>query len=425
MDERLESSGSATALSPTTMTTDGATALIGPNETERMQAVARYDVLDTPPDGAFDRITALASRLFNVPVAIVSIVDNDRIWFKSHHGLDVVEVERGPGLCASAILHEGPWVVNDASSDPRALTNPLVAGEFGLKFYAGVPLRTSDGHNLGTLCVLDFEAREVTPDELRTLGDLGAVVVDELELRLATRRALDAATERERTKDAFVGMLSHELRTPITTIIVAAQLLTRNLSVASDPSASSLSADVTAESDRLLRLIDDLLVMTKVERQALHAESEPVLLQRVLPLIVDGEKRRSPDRLIRLEMESDLAPIAGDQTYLEQVVSNLVSNAMKYSPKASPIDIAAKRVGADIEIRVRDRGIGLAETQRDEIFGLFVRTPDAMRQAAGAGIGLYVCKCLVEAMNGSIWVQSPDDADGGTIFGIRLGIIAV
>lgn len=159
------------------------------DESERMQEVARLDILDTPADGAFDRIAALAARLFEVPIAIVSIVDTDRIWFKSHHGLDLGEIPRDPGLCASAIMSDGPWVVEDARADPRALANPLVADEFGLQFYAGVPLTTRNGYNLGTLCVLDFEPRVITGPELSTLTDLAALVMSELELRLESRRA--------------------------------------------------------------------------------------------------------------------------------------------------------------------------------------------------------------------------------------------
>jgi serine/threonine protein kinase len=160
------------------------------NEEERMRAVRRYEILDTPPDGAFDRITALAARILSVPMAIVSIVDHDRIWFKSHHGLEVEQIGRDAGLCASAILHDGPWVIEDARMDPRTLVNPLVASEFGLQFYAGVPLHTRDGYNLGTLCVLDVEPRVITPEEVATLHDLAAMVMSELELRLESRRAL-------------------------------------------------------------------------------------------------------------------------------------------------------------------------------------------------------------------------------------------
>ncbi len=162
------------------------------NEQERLAAVRRYDVLDTPPDGAFDRVTRLASTLLDMPIAIVSIVDTDRIWFKSAHGLDGVdEIGRDPGLCASAILHDGPWVVDDAIVDARTLANPLVAGDFGLRFYAGVPLTTQDGYNLGTLCVIDKVARELSDDSAQLLADLAAIVVDELELRLAARTARD------------------------------------------------------------------------------------------------------------------------------------------------------------------------------------------------------------------------------------------
>ncbi|MGI8931335.1 MAG: sensor histidine kinase [Sphingomicrobium sp.] len=155
-----------------------------------MAAVNRYEVLDTPPDGVFDRITALAARLFDVPISIISIVDHDRIWFKSHHGIDVTEIPREPGLCAAAILSADPLILADASADPRSLANPLVAGDFGLRFYAGVPLTTSDGHNLGTLCVIDKVARPITRDQLEDLKDLASLVIDQLELRLSARRAI-------------------------------------------------------------------------------------------------------------------------------------------------------------------------------------------------------------------------------------------
>ncbi len=160
------------------------------DEDGRMRAVERYQILDTPEDGSFDRIAALAARVFSVPVAIVSVVDHDRIWFKAHHGTDVTQIGRDPGLCASAILQDGPWVVEDAVTDPRTLSNPLVAGEFGLQFYAGVPLRTPDGFNLGTFCILDREPREFSAEDTRTLEDLAAIVMNDLEMRLQSRGAM-------------------------------------------------------------------------------------------------------------------------------------------------------------------------------------------------------------------------------------------
>jgi len=160
------------------------------HEAARLDAVQRYDLLAAPSDDSFGRITSMAARVLRTPVAIVSVVDHDRIWFTSAHGIEITDIARDPGLCASAILSDEPWVIEDARADPRALDNPLVAGDFGLQFYAGVPLTTPDGFNLGTLCVLDFEPRTISADELATLRDLAAMVMHELELRREAKSLL-------------------------------------------------------------------------------------------------------------------------------------------------------------------------------------------------------------------------------------------
>jgi sigma-B regulation protein RsbU (phosphoserine phosphatase) len=199
-------------------------ALIPQDEAERLEAIRRYDILDTPPDGSFDRLTALAAKHFGVPISIVSIVDSDRIWFKSHHGVEVQEIGRDPGLCASAILQDGPWVVEDAAIDPRTLANPLVAGDFGLRFYAGVPLHTRDGHNLGTLCLLDQTPRELSAEEAATLGDLAAIVMDELELRLSARTVVDREQELRRQAERTARSLQESLLPPELPSIEGAEL---------------------------------------------------------------------------------------------------------------------------------------------------------------------------------------------------------
>ena len=184
------------------------------HERKRLAAVRRLDILDTPPDGAFDRITAIAARELNVPVAIISIVDHDRIWFKSHHGIDSEQIGRDPGLCASCILQDGPWLVTDAKREPRTLTNPLVAGDFGLQFYLGVPLRTQDGFNLGTLCVLDWVPRTPTEGNIALLTNLAGVVMDELELRLSAKAASAAHHEelvRREQREERIRALMREL----------------------------------------------------------------------------------------------------------------------------------------------------------------------------------------------------------------------
>jgi sigma-B regulation protein RsbU (phosphoserine phosphatase) len=197
-------------------------------EAQRLSAVRRLELLDTPPDGAFDRITSLAARFFGVPISIVSVVDSDRIWFKSRHGLaEVEEIERAPGLCASAILQHDAWVVSDAVTDPRTLANPLVAGEFGLRFYAGIPLTTSEGFNFGTLCVIDKEPRAVTEAELGVLHDLAAIVVDELEMRLAARDAVENESRLRRHAEELASALQASLLPPRPPVLPGMELASR------------------------------------------------------------------------------------------------------------------------------------------------------------------------------------------------------
>ncbi|MCU1418140.1 MAG: serine/threonine protein kinase [Schumannella sp.] len=168
------------------------TANIPVDEVQRLDAVRRYDILDTPPEGAFDRVASLAARAFSTPVALVGLVDEDRIWFKSRYGTDLEQVSRRTRILPPDIGSLTTWVVSDAQADPRMADHPLVKGEFGLRFFAGAPLVAPDGQLLGLLAVLDYVPREVTDDQLETLTDLAAIVVTELELRIGARTLADA-----------------------------------------------------------------------------------------------------------------------------------------------------------------------------------------------------------------------------------------
>jgi phosphoserine phosphatase RsbU/P len=165
-------------------------------EAARLAAVHRYQILDTPPDATFDRIAALAARMFGVPIAIVSIVDEDRIWFVSHHGTDVTEIGRDPGFLADSGFDDQPWGIPDALLDPRTLASPPMIGNAAMRFYAGAPLITAEGDNLGAVFVLDTRPRQVTAQEVVTLQDLAGLVIDALELRLAARRTFELEAER-------------------------------------------------------------------------------------------------------------------------------------------------------------------------------------------------------------------------------------
>ena len=157
-------------------------------EAERIRALLRYEILDTPSEASFDHLTRLAATIIGVPIALVSLVDTDRQWFKSKFGLGVDETGRDISFCGHAIIQDGPFVVPDAILDDRFADNPLVTGEPGIRFYAGAPLRTPDGYRLGTLCVIDTEPREgLSEFESNALVALASLVVDEMELHRAER----------------------------------------------------------------------------------------------------------------------------------------------------------------------------------------------------------------------------------------------
>ena len=168
--------------------------IIPDNEAERLQKLKEYDILDTPEEGAFNHIAAMATHMFNVPIALVSLVDADRVWFKANVGMEgVVNVPRGESLCSLAVLNEGLTIFPDAAAEPCLLANPLVSGNFGLRFYAGAPLVTADGLNIGTFCLVDKQPREFIESDQKMLRHLASMVMDEIENRYMRRKVDNAS----------------------------------------------------------------------------------------------------------------------------------------------------------------------------------------------------------------------------------------
>lgn len=164
--------------------------LFGDGEVERLAALRRYDILDTPADDAFDQITRIAARLLDVPIALVSIIDADRVWHKSRRGTDMEEVDRDVSFCATTNPGTGAWSIPDATLDPRTRNNPVVTDGPRVRAYAAAPLRSHDGHDLGALCVYDTSPRDFDQAALDDLTDLAGIIMRELELRLSSRRAV-------------------------------------------------------------------------------------------------------------------------------------------------------------------------------------------------------------------------------------------
>jgi PAS domain S-box-containing protein len=222
-------------------------------------------------------------------------------------------------------------------------------------------------------------------------------------------------------REAFIDVISHELRTPITTILGLTQILARP-GRADDPvSRGALLEDVRAESERLHRLVEDLLVLSRAERGRLVIDAEPLQPRRLIERLIAQESPHLPTLHIESRLGPDLPVVAGEGTYVEQIVRNLLGNAAKYTPAGTKVVIEARRNGNVVEIRVTDDGPGIPDESLRRVFDLFYRDPDSARSVAGSGIGLFVCRSLVEAMGGKMWALRPPG--GGSEFGFTLRVL--
>ena len=374
-------------------------------ETKRLAALRRYDILDTPPDGAFDRITAIAARLFSVPISIISLVDHDRIWFKSHHGLDVQQIDRAPGLCASAILQIDPWVLPDAKVDPRSLANPLVAGEFGLRFYAGIPLRTHDGFNLGTLCVIDREPHTVSDDNVAYLKDLASVVMDQMELRLSAREAISDLAQAVRQKEAALRRATLLKKEVEHRVMNGLQLVSATLSMqARSPSDSDAKEQLQIAASRVRAI-------AQVHRHIYSNDDVGFVdvAEYLKRLCADFSEVLQSPKGGRITFEGIAARIPTEQmTSIGLIVSELVTNAAKYG--ASEINVAFECAAAPrtYVLSVSDNGSGI---------------PPEFDPATSAGLGMKIIRSMVEKVGGKLSVENAGNSHGSK-FTVEFGILA-
>jgi PAS domain S-box-containing protein len=284
---------------------------------------------------------------------------------------------------------------------------------YGQVAMTGEPVRVRDeatgiGRTLDAYCfrVGDAEQRRV------------AVLVKDVTREVDAEREREAILERERlarsAAEAFLAVMSHELRTPVTSIYGTAALLARDPHRAELP---ELVKDIEDEADRLRRIIDDLLVLSGVDRGHIPLSPEPVLIQHAVREIIRDAERRFPAVTFETDVALDIAPITADTTALRQVLYNLVSNAAKYAGADGAVMISAIDRGDTVEVAVLDRGPGVGDDP-DALFELFYRSPHTAQRASGTGIGLYVASQLSRAMDASITASNRDD--GGAAFRVSL-----
>ena len=231
-------------------------------------------------------------------------------------------------------------------------------------------------------------------------------------------RDVTAARNARAVRDAFLGVLSHELRTPVTAIYGNSEILARKSAAGmSEERRREVYDDIRSESDRLYRLVENLLVLSRVERQGLTIDTEPVLLQRLIPRVVESEATRWPQAAWKTHLPADLPPVAAEETYIEQVLRNLLGNAAKYGGDG-PVTVTAEDTGRTVTVRVADSGPGFPEDESGQLFDLFYRSPTVVKRASGAGIGLFVSRQLVNAMGGRLTARNRPDAGAEFAFEI-------
>jgi signal transduction histidine kinase len=320
-------------------------------------------------------------------------------------------LRRGSGRSWAVVTTLAPDMIGDIRTANVRTSGPGAAA--ALRSWLAVPL-VRRGLGIGLLEVDSTEPDAFRQEDVELILTIARALAGPVELssRYVEEREANAL------RDAFIGVISHELRTPITTIYGLSKMLRqRYADLAPDIQAQAIE-DVEAEADRLYRLVEDLLVLSRAERGRVESASEPLIVAHVLRRAVDAEAVRWPTRRFQLTMDRGLPLVLGEETYVEQIVRNLLTNAAKYSEVGDTIEVHAASNDDDVVVTVLDEGIGISDADAERVFELFYRSPLVARKASGAGIGLFVSRQLVQAMGGRIWARPR--AERGTEVGFAL-----
>lgn len=385
-------------------------------EDARLAALESYDILDTAREQAYDDFTTLAAQICGTPIAIISLVDRGRQWFKSALGLDAVQTPREQAFCAHAIVENKTLIVGDAAEDTRFHDNPLVVGSPNIRFYAGAPLVTAEGHGLGTLCVIDRVPRQLSASQTLALEALSRQLMTHLELR----RAMVKLRQADDAKKKFVANVSHELRTPLTSIRGALALVLDSGGPA-DEDATELLAAAHRSTNKLLALVNDLLDLEKVGSGELSVERRECDFAAALARAHETVKPIAGDAGVHLKIPATSLSLYADPDRLSQVLINLLANAVRFSPKGGAVSVTVEPHGDHVHIFIDDQGPGVPTEFRHAIFEPFKQVKgSAAHKKGGTGLGLAIAHAIVKEHGG--WIMVGDAPGGGARFTIGLPI---
>ncbi|MBB2756525.1 UNVERIFIED_ORG: signal transduction histidine kinase [Xanthomonas campestris] len=376
-----------------------------PSEALRLQALRSYGILDTPREAAFEDITRLASIICQTPIALISLVDAERQWFKSELGMGERETPLFKSMCAHALLDSDVLVVPDTREDVRFARNPLVTGEAPLHFYAGAVLKTSEGLPLGTVCVLDRQPRQLSAEQVDALRALARQTMAQLELR----RALQLAEESDRYRSRLMAIAGHDLKTPLRTAAYAIDKMRRHANVDSVPTL------VTARDaiNLVARNLDELATLAAASETA-TPDLQPLALEDVLHSVLGVWRQPAIDKCLSLRHVPTSLRVRSHPTLLTTLLGNLIGNAVKYTERGRVLVGVRRRPGHAV-VEIIDSGIGLNLDHPEQVFQAF-RQADP--RSDGLGIGLWIVHRTAETLGCEVDVRPRPG--GGTCFSVRI-----
>ena len=391
------------------------------NEKERVRDLHSYGILDTLPEVDYDNLTTIAAEICGTPISLISLIDDKRQWFKSHHGIDASETTKEYAFCAHAINNPNEVLeIQDARIDERFHDNPLTTGESQVVFYAGVPLVSKNGFPLGTLCVIDDKPNFLTDNQLRSLTALSNQVMNLLELRkntLLLEKTLKNLEEKNEELERFAFIAAHDLKSPLLNITSLAQLFLEEYEVNVDKDGVEMLKMIISASDSLTSLIEGLLHYSRCD--SLIKEKKVTIDLLSLKNEISG--LFNFEYHFNLELKTSLTSITANKTVIHQILINLVTNAIKYSNKdVVDIELGVTESYSHYEFYVKDNGPGIDLKFQEKIFEIFEKIKSTDRFGVpGNGIGLATVKKLINRMGGSIKLESKLGEGAKFIFTIR------
>lgn len=387
------------------------------HEAARLKALYDYEILDTETETIFDDLTQLAAQICDAPITLISLIDPNRQWFKSKVGLDTEETSRDMAFCAHAIHQREIFEVPDTLQDKRFFDNPLVTSAPNIRFYAGTPLVSPDGHAIGTLCVIDDKPNKLTKEQRQALEVLGRSVISQMELRQKIK-ALKQANEH---KTEFLSNMSHELRTPLNAIIGFSRLMLDDIKHQKLPEKfSEYLGHIDYSGKRLLSVVNSVIDLNKIEAGMMQVQLELICIREFIKdlegmLAITANER---EVAFSVKVSDKLSThLVIDQAKTSQIITNLVHNAIKFTDSGKWVKVEFTINNDNLVITVADQGVGISSIDQTKLFDKFQQVGQA-KGSQGSGLGLSITQSLVELLGGTIKVLST--LGSGSIFKVIL-----